>query len=64
MTGFLKRIYPLYAAAAGLTPAATRQFGPEFGNEHPLDLSVLVAPNIEERNELLGYVTPIHVEGE
>jgi len=64
MTGFSKSTYLLYAAKAALTPAAMRQVGPVFGREHPLHLSVCVAPTIEERDELLGGVTPIHVEGE
>jgi len=46
-----------------LTPAATRQAGNEFGRDHPLHLSVCFDPTIEEREELLGSVTPIHVEG-
>jgi len=43
MTGFPESTYILYAAAAVLTPGATRQFGPEFGRENPLHLSFYAA---------------------
>jgi len=46
-----------------LTPAATRQSGPEFGHKHPIHLSVRVA-RAEERDEFFRSVAPIHVEDE
>jgi hypothetical protein len=56
--------YLLYAAAAALTPAATRQGGPKFGREHLLHLEAYIAPTCQERDELLRGVTPVRVEGE
>jgi len=47
-----------------LTQAATRQGGTKFGRQHLLHLSVCFAPTGEERDELLGDVTPVHVAGE
>jgi len=38
--------------------------GPEFGGEQLFDLPVCIFASIEERDELLGRVAPIHVEGE
>jgi len=65
MTGFSKVPFPLlYAAAAVLTTAATRQGGPKFGSEHLRHLSVCIATAGEERDELLRGVTPVHEEGE
>jgi hypothetical protein len=64
MKGISKSTYFLYTTAAALTPAATRKVGPKFGREELLHMSVCVGPTIEERHELLGRVTPIHVEGE
>ena len=58
MTGFFETTYILYAAAAPLTPAATRQVGPDFVRYHPLNLSVCVARTSEERDEIPGDVTP------
>ena len=64
MTGFSKVPFPLlYAAAAVLTTAATRQGGPKFGSEHLRHLSVCIATAGEERDELLRGVTPVHEEG-
>ena len=54
MKGFSKSTYLLYAAAAALTLAATRQDGPQFGSETPFYISVCVAPTGEEWDELLG----------
>jgi len=50
MTRFSKGTYLLYAGAAALTPAATQQTGPEYGREHPRNLSVCAVPTCEERD--------------
>ena len=47
-----------------MTLSATWHFGPEFGREHPLRLSVCGITRAEERYKLLGSVALIHVEGE
>ena len=36
----------------------------EFGSEQPLHLPIVIVASFEERDELLGYLSPIHVEGE
>ena len=59
-----ERTHILYAAAAALTPAATRQGDPKFGREHLRHLSVCIAPTNEQRDELHRGVTLVHVEGE
>jgi len=46
-----------------LIPTATWHFGPEFGLEHHLHLAVCGSNLAEESDEVLGIVTPIHVEG-
>jgi len=60
--GIFERTYLLYAAAAALTTATTRQGGPKFGRGHLRQLSVCIAG--EEHDELLWVVTPVHEEGE
>ena len=62
--GLFESIHILYAAAAAMTPAATRQGGPKFGREHLRYLSVCIATDEEERDELLRCVTPVHEESE
>ena len=62
--GIFESTYILYAAAAALTPAATRQGGPKFGREHLRHLSVGIATAGEERDDLLRGVTSVHEEGE
>ena len=49
-----RKFLHLFATAAALTPAATRQGGIKFGREHLLLLSVFTASTGEERDELLG----------
>jgi hypothetical protein len=44
--------------------AATRQGGPIFGRKYLRQLSVCIAPAGEVRDELLGGVTPVCLEGE
>ena len=64
VTGIFESTYLLYAAAAGLTPATTRQGGIKFGRELLPHLLVCIAPTGEERDELLWLLAPVHIEGE
>jgi hypothetical protein len=52
--GIFESTYLLYAAAAALTPATTRQGGPKFERENLLNLSVINAPTSEEVDKMLG----------
>jgi len=47
-----------------IDPTRPEPFGPEFGSEQPLHLPVCMFASIEERDELLRRVAPIHVDGE
>jgi len=53
-----------YAAAAPLTPAATRQDDRKYGLEHQRHLSGCIATAGEERDELLRGITPVNEEDE
>jgi len=59
--GVLESSNILYASAAELTPAATRQGGPKFGREHLLHMLFCIAPTGEERVGLLWGFTTVNV---